>query len=225
MAPARHLLVQGGQRRGWVRYLPEAGREGDRGGDQGLDLVGRHAARAVKRAHDLVMSGEGVRLVPAGSLQADVPLEPQGDVGQQVAEHGQRRDGLSQHRRDVPGSEAGAVAEFVPDRVAPLAPAPFGQLEEQFLLAGVVAPHARPVQSRSLGDLGQGEEPDAPEFERDRLGRRQEVLGATRLVLGRPGPLWHPPSIAHLRMRYLGRRATLPFSASLGALSARSRSP
>ena len=123
-------------------------------------------------------------------------------MSQQVAEHRQRRDRAGQHRRDLPGLEPFTIAQRLPDRGAPLPPAPLGQFEEEFLLAGVVAPHARPVQARALGDPRQGDEPNAAELDGDRLGRREQVLGPLRLVLDRSGSLVHTASLTHLEMRY-----------------------
>jgi hypothetical protein len=108
--------------------------------------------------------GERTGLVPAGSFDADVALKVQRDVGQQVAEDRQRSEGLAEHGRGLGGCQPGAVAGLSLDRVAPLVPAPLGQLEQQFFLAGVVAPYAGAVQPGALGDRRQRDVPDAAEF-------------------------------------------------------------
>ncbi|HEY7278870.1 MAG TPA: hypothetical protein VH594_23080 [Trebonia sp.] len=110
------------------------------------------------------MRGERTGLVPAGSFDADVALKVQRDVGQQVAEDRQRSEGLAEHGRGLGGCQPGAVAGLSLDRVAPLVPAPLGQLEQQFFLAGVVAPYAGAVQPGALGDRRQRDVPDAAEF-------------------------------------------------------------
>jgi len=83
----------------------------------------------IKHGDDLVVRGEGTGLVPAGSFDAGVALEGQRDVGQQVAEDRQRSEGLAEHGRGLGGRQPGAIAGFSLDRVAPLVPAPPGQLE------------------------------------------------------------------------------------------------
>ena len=57
------------------------------------------------------------------------------------------------------------------------------------------------MQAGPFGDRGHGEVPDAPEFERETLRRRQQILGPTGFVLGRSSPLTHYPSVMHLSMR------------------------
>jgi hypothetical protein len=65
------------------------------------------------------------------------------------------------------------------------------------------------VQARPLGDLGQGDEPDAAQLNGQRFGRLQQVFRAPRLVLGRPGPLAHPHSLTHPMMREPDLHATV----------------
>jgi hypothetical protein len=220
VAPGRHLLVQRREGRGRVRYLPEGGREGHRRRHQGPDLIGGHVAGAIQGVHQLVVSGERVGLVPAGALDVDVALEAHDHVGEQVAEDRHRGEGLAHRRRDLPRPQSDPIADRRLDLVAPLAPSPLGQLEQQLLLARVVTPHARSVQARPLGDPRQGDEPNAAELDGKRLGRREQVLGPLRLVLDRSGSLVHTASLTHPEMRYLGVDARVANNASLGALSA-----
>lgn len=118
----------------------------------------------IERAEDDVVRGERIGFVLAGAFGPDITLEVQRYVRDQVAEQRKRDQGLADQLRGLTRIESHLTLRGRHDRVSPLSPAAFRELDQQLLLGREVATYARSVQAGSVGHGRDRDKPDTTHF-------------------------------------------------------------